>query len=429
MPISECSFCGALTVTENNVCTACEQMMGGNPNHQTREDFSHQQNAAERFPQGFEGFVQAANRPEPQAFNQPPQSFNQPSETFVPPPRREFVAPYHSQSTSTCLRCGSTIPRGMSTCGGCPTGKTKSFLKRAVVVAVILVMGYFAYDLGYEMVSARGVVRRYEKVTGSAAAFDSIVFKGDVEVKPVPGFFSGKNIDTSGMGSIPAAGFDFTMVFQSSGKSAVELEQGGMTVFKQVYDGTKGWELNRMGGRNSIQDKNDGFGLKKMGAGIDDYESVEFMDSSAVSGFASGLVENVKSIASIKMGNETLMIGERVCIKAVAQRNGKPDTSVLVFDKSSGLLIGMVKTDKVGDKEMPSVILFDEYRRFTYKGSGPFSFFRSNQVAVPTKWTFAAPLPVDQQNYMPNVLVMTFKVADVSFDGIFNPAIFNRPPS
>lgn len=431
MPISECSFCGALSVTENSVCAACEQLMGGQTARQPTEQFSSPQEGFQQFPQGFEGF--GSDAVPSNSFHQPrqevasAQTFEQPTRSFQPP-RQQFGGPFQPENTSTCLRCGSVIPRGMSTCDSCPGGKSKSFLKKLAVVAILLVIGYFSYDLGFEMVSARGVVRRYEKATGSDATFDSIVFKGEVDVKQVPGFFNGKSIDMTQVGKIPGAAFDFTMVFQSPGKSAVEMEQGGTTVFKQAYDGTKGWELNRMGGQSSVVDKNDGFGLRKMGVGIDDFDSVEFMDSSAASSFADGKVDNVKSIAQIKVGSETKTIGERVCVKGVSTRNGKPETSVMVFDKSSGLLIGMVKTEKVGDKEVPSVILFDEYRRFAYKGSGPLNFFRSNQVSVPTKWTIAISPPANPQIIIPSPLVMTFNVADVSFDGIFNPQIFNRPP-
>lgn len=421
MPISECSFCGALTVTETGICSACEQMMNDTVASQSAETVTPPPRELERFPEGFEGFGNPASQPDPPAFSQPPQ-------TFAPPPRRDFVPAFEPEKTSTCLRCGATIPRGMATCDACPAGRSKSVLKKLALVAAMLVLGYFAYDFGYEMVSARGVVRKYEKATGSGVAFDSIVFKGDVEVKNVAGFFKDKKIDMATVAATPGSNMEFTMVFQSSGKSAVELEQGGTTLFKQVYDGTKGWELSRVGGRPAIVDKNDGFGLRKMGVGIDDFDSVEFMDARAASDFAGGRVDNVKSIAQIKLGSETLNISERVCVKAVAIRNGKPETSVLVFDKSSGLLIGMIKVEKVGDKEVSSVILFDDYRRFTYKGSGPLSFFRSNQVSVPTKWTIAVSGPPDPQIPVPGAMVMSFTVADVSFDGIFNPAIFNRPP-
>lgn len=407
MPISECSYCGALTITDDKVCTACAML------------------------------IEVPNSPSPGV--QPPpvadaepvdQQFGQsaplpyPGSSASPPRRDNFGTEIVVENTGTCIRCGAAIPPQFRTCEVCPK-KKGSFGKKFAVVGVLCVIGYFIFNFGYQYVSPRGLVRNYEKATNSSADVDSFMIKGEVTVSAVQAFGLSDSVDAEIAKDRNGERSDFRMAFQTPGKSAVEMTRGKSIVFKEVYDGQSGWSID--GPNAAIQNKNDGFRFKRMGVGIDDYDSMEFLDKASEESFAVGQLKIIKARRTVNVGNEKLTISEMVFVRGVVTRNGSSEQTVLAFDRGSRMLLGMATSSKFDGKELASVILFDGYRRFPFKTTGLSSLLGSNQIMIPTKWLVVVGNGVTPQNPLAASVVMTFDVKDVDSIGGVDPAIFQRP--
>lgn len=404
MKISECSYCGALAITDKDVCTSCEALISP------------------------EAAPVAANAPQTtiNGFGQTSQTvlnsaYPAPQTKYIPqaaPPRNNFPRSYQPAQPvldARCLRCKTPIPRGQSQCFDCENRKSPrgKFLAAFLVIAVIA--GFFSFDYVYAMVSPRGIFRKYAKTTG---ADDSIIFgnfslKGEARVMPIYSFgFNAESVDTATAGQNQELGekFSFKMIYQKPNLSSIEFTKtepsGNRTAFKQVFDGVRGWKYTDMPGQPAgYQDTNDAFASKKMGLGMDEYDSLEFSNGSTEIEFGKQTVSVLSEKKSFNIGGAPTPSDSKVIVKATQRHNGVPDSSLLVFDQKTGLLLGIIKIAMMNNTSFTTTIFFNNYEKFPVKRQGFFGVGNS-MVMVPTRMSFVTgPSKASPQGMSPMIMI------------------------
>src|SRR5215204_2092652 len=387
MKISECSFCGMMAITDQDVCTSCAALMASETEPAAQNTASPEINTQA----GINPFQQAPPADQTPAFQAPNNNYAAESfqngggysNSYQPPPIMD----------ERCIKCKTLILRGQMQCFDCANKKSSPFKKLTVFAMLVAVIGYFSFDYVYEMVSPSGTFRKYAKTTGAddSLVYENFVLKGDtvVSVDAPPGFY-----DQGTSSSKQAAqSFSFKMIYKKPNISSIEIIRdgdaaGSSTAFKQVFDGTRGWKYTNMPPQPAgYQDTDDAFAFTKMGLGLDKYDSLEFMNEAAAQEFGPGNVKALTEIKEIESADIKLTSGEKTVIVGKQKRNGKTESSLLVFDQKSGLLLGMIKNAMMGNLLVTTIIYFDKYSKFPVKRNGLFGV-QETRILVPTKMTF-----------------------------------------
>ena len=345
----------------------------------------------------------------------------QPNYQNTPPPRLEDrrSAPYSAEPLleSSCVKCGAPLPRGQRACLDCGFSKKSSPIKYLVALLIIGVIGFFTFDYAYEQVSPYGTVKKYAKTTGVVdnIVYENFVLKGETSVT-ADASFSTKNLGT----------FSFKMVHKKPNVSSVEFLRGEETAFKQVYDGTRGWKYTNMPGQPvGYQDTEDGFGSKKMGLGMDNYDSLEFMDEAAREQFGPEIVDALSKIKEVEMEPLKQPSGEKTFLVGKDKRNGKTEPSLLVFDQKTGLLLAVAKNAFVNNMVLTTVIYFDNYAKFPVKRKGLFGVSEV-RVLMPTKMKIATGLNTAWRAAGMPVITINMDIKSVETDTEIDAGYFTK---
>jgi hypothetical protein len=375
MKISECNYCGMLAITdEQDICASCQAFIAPETEALAQNSGQPETNApAEINP--FQHASHEAGAPMP-AYQTTPNTQYVPQTDFsnAPPNFQEpggFPNSHEPPLESSCLKCGAPIPRGQRTCDTNCLGKKSSPLKYLVALLLIGAIGFFTFDYAYEQVSPYGTFRKYAKTTGAddSLVFENFVLKGETVVS-VDAPLDLQIIGTSKSRDVREE-FSFKMVYKKPNVSGVELLRGSETVFKQVFDGTSGWKYTNMPGQPAgYQDTEDGFGAKKMGLGLDEYSSLEFLNEETTKEFGANYIKSLSEIKEVEVADIKQPSKAKTFIVAKQKRNGKPESTLLVFDQESGLLLSMVKNTMMGSILVTSAIYFDKYSKFPFKRKG-----------------------------------------------------------
>ena len=212
------------------------------------------------------------------------------------------------------------------------------------------------------------------------------MLKGDANVAvDAPPGFTARGMTGGGQ---TLNSFSFKMTYQKPNISGVEMIRENETVYKQVFDGVKGWKYTNMPGqRAGYQDTEDAFAAKKMGLGLDEYDSLEFMNDAAAQQFGPQNIKVLTDKKEFEVADLKKPTGEKTILVGKQKRNGKTDTTLLVFDQSTGLLLGVIKNDMTGNVLVTTIIHFDKYAKFPVKRKGLFGVGET-RILAPTKMTF-----------------------------------------
>ncbi|HEY0458949.1 MAG TPA: hypothetical protein VGC97_07315 [Pyrinomonadaceae bacterium] len=424
MKISECSFCGVLAITDQDICASCRAFTS---------------------PENQSATAQNPSQTEANAFHQAPRTaFNPAYPATVSAPANEYAPPFQAPPAprgnsyqpppvieGRCLRCQTPVPRGTPKCSDCANGKKSSPLKLLVVFTIIaVVVGFFSFDYIYTQVSPRGVFRKYEKTTGAdnSLIFENFTLKGDTNVS----VSSGPSYTTAGFSDRNAVGakFSFKMVFKKPNKSSIEFisdtDTGSVTAFKQAFDGVRGWKFtNMMNQPAGYQDTDDGFASKKLGLGMDEYDSLEFLNDKIAEEYGKENIKTLTAIEALEVADLKKPSEGKIVVLANQKINGKIDSSLLVFDRSSGLLVGMIKKTMVREMPLFTFIYFNKYAKFPVKRSGYFGV-EETRILVPTAMSFVTRANNSGQvNSMP-VVTIELAVKNVEFDAAIEDSYFQR---
>jgi hypothetical protein len=412
-----------LAITDRDVCTSCAALF-----------ISPETEAA----------AQNAAPPEINPFQQTPQAagsapvYPAPGNNYVPqnlPPRSGFG---NSLQTSPpvmdarCMRCRTIIARGESRCFDCANKKSSPFKRLAVAAVLVAVIGFFSFDYVYEQVSPHGIFRKYAKTTGAddSIVFDNFVLTGETYV----------SVDSSADSFKPnrvledkhsLEDFSFKMVFKKPSLSSVEFMRdggsGSHTAFKQVFDGTRGWKYMNMPNQPAgYQDTDDAFASKKLGMGMDEYDSLEFMNEAAAQEYGKDNIKALTDIKEIEAADIKKPSGEKVIVLGKQKLNGKIDSSLLVFDQQTGLLLGILKK-AVTNNNMPviTIIYLNKYAKFPVKRKGLFGV-EETRILVPTKMSFVTkPGDSGKVSGMP-VIMIELNIKAVEINAAIEDSYFTR---
>ncbi|MBS1795119.1 MAG: hypothetical protein JSS81_14770 [Acidobacteria bacterium] len=443
MIVSECSYCGSQALTENGVCAVCAAFITP-PAEPAETHPAPPANEYQPSPPVVEFQMPPADfapaSAAPRSEFQPPPAFS-PSPAFPPPPRRAgfdngFQPP--PVMDARCVRCKTMIPRGQTVCADCANKKSPRLKVAVILMLLIAAAGYFGFDYVYAAVSPRGVFRKYAKTTGAddSLVFDGYSMKGEARVTFItdPNFnantldegMSLQNMDAQRIGQF----FSLQIVYKKPNLSGVELTQGAgaetRTVFKEVFDGARGWSYTNMPNQPAgYQEKGDGFPSKKMGLGMEEYDSAAFIDPEIQKEYG---VETIKllsekkglDVAGVRTPSETKTI-----VKAVQKQNGRDEASLLVFDEKTGLLLGMIKKEAVNGAPVTTTIFFNNYDRFSVKRSGLFGT-GSARVLVPTRITLVMSRAGDPMAALAPPLMIDLNVKSIDTETPVDDKFFQR---
>jgi hypothetical protein len=428
MKISECTYCGMTAITDRDICTSCAELL-----FPENELAAAAQNVAppeiNPFQQAPPDLAPVLTAPNNNYVPQPVPSQPVENQTFPSQPVENQTFPNrtianrafpnrggHPDSHQTppvmdarCVRCKIAVPRGQSQCFDCQNKKSAPF-KSIVVFSIFAVIGFFGFNYVYEQVSPHGTFRKYAKTTGAddSLIFENYILKGEAAVTvDAPISFTSNGISGGGR---KTEGFSFKMIFKKPNISSIEFmrddSSGNATVFKQVYDGARGWKYTNMPNqRAGYQDTDDAFATKKLGMGLDEYDSLEFMNEASAPEFGKGNIKSLTDIKEIEVADISKPSGEKTLILGKQKRNGKTESSLLVFDRQTGLLLGIIKNAMTGDLLLTTVIRLDKYTKFPVKRKGLFGV-EETRVLMPTRLSFVMRANNSSQvNGMPEITI------------------------
>lgn len=417
MKISECSYCGTLAITDNDVCSSCQLMIAP----ETPADAPYAVNSEAGSFQPHAQVVATSGYPAP------------PNVESAPPAPRPFPGLYQSTQPvldSKCVKCRTPLPRGQRICFDCENKKSSPWKKLAFLLIFVVAAGFFSFDYVYEQVSPHGTFRKYAKATGAddSLVYENFVLTGEtvLSVNAPMGFKATVN---SADGSSSET-FAFKMLFKKPNLSGVEFmngEAGSNTVFKQVFDGTRGWKYSNMPGQTaSYQDTEEGFGSKKMGLGMDDYDSLEFAGETIAQDYGKDYIKRLTDIKEIEIADIKKPTGEKTILLGKQKLNGKIESSLLVFDRNTGMLLGMLKKGVMGNTPVMTIIYSDKYVKFPVKRKGWFGVSET-PVLVPTKMSFVTTAGMTGQlNGVPTITIQ-LNVKAVETDAKIEDKYFQKP--
>jgi hypothetical protein len=394
MKISTCCYCGVTGFTNDaEVCFSCEKMMAPAAEPTATGDHA----AAENVPGAS---VQAAAG-SPSAF----------ADADPAAEREGFGHTYEPAGAAMdarCLRCQQPVARGRSQCDSCENPKRGfPFFKCAALLIALAVGGFFGFEHVFVKVSPYGIMWKSAKNSGwdSSIVYENFAVRGEAEVQLVPYRVGGDEplvekpltiLNTAALLSAQSVAeankkkFSFRLVFVKPDKVGIELIDndgpGPKTIFKQVFDGERGWKYVDMPNQPvGYEDTGDAFSSKKMGLGAEEFRSLEFLTSSIGIEYGVKNVDVLTERRSLTVDGETLNSDERVTVQAKMDHDGKPDATLLVFDRGTGLLMGMMKKTVLDKAIITTHVVFDCYQKFRVKYKGLFGSSYKD-VMVPTKW-------------------------------------------
>lgn len=437
MKITECSYCGILAITDEGVCTTCKTSLEPElPDQTTKTD----------------------NQIESSSVSQTV------SQTFSSPRNHDFQNstasegfPGYRQSTqlpldSTCLRCGAPAPRSHRRCSSCETkSEQKSSPVRKLaflgIFLALLLGGYLLFY--YEDSSPAGVLKKYERASGAdpSLIFENFSFNGKAHVfvtafKGTPDkvtFQDGKFVTGESV-RVGEENYSFKMVFKKPNKSKIEFTKSDVSpgstaqtpAFIQAFDGVNGWRYSSMMNQKPTTEKtDDAFADRSLGLGLDKYDSVELLNDAIASEFGKEVIQSYDSIKTFEVSSLPVKSEEKVIVHTKKTlSNQKIDNSLMIFDKKSGFLLGVIKKSIVNGTTVISTIFIDKYRKFPVNYQGFFGV-GSKSVLVPTSWKFVMEPPKSTPaggNSSPRINVtIELNVEELKVDTQIDDAIFIMP--
>lgn len=416
MKISNCSYCGLLAITNEDVCESCESLFS--PDDQD----STQSNETELPPMVESSSISTSSTPDNESLWERSQNRNQFSDSD---------RPIQTDSKSNCLRCGIPIDYGLTKCFECENKKFPA-VKVSIVFAVLAILiGTFSFSYIYESFSPWGIYGKYAKATGAddSIIFENFSFKGEARVMATipskdPKSFESSLSVSNVYGQQGGEKFSFEMVYKKPNMTSIEFTRGSQTVLKQVFDGTLGWKYTNMPNQPvGYQDTDDAFGLKKMGMGLEEYDSMEFLDDKIKAEYGEeniAVFSGLKTfdVEGIKKDSKSLVI-----VQGRNKKNGKDDKSLLIFDQETGFLIGMMRKDMVNNSPVVTTILFNNYKKYLVNKQS-YLWVSNDYVLIPTKTTF-----VMKQTGSIYSIVIELNIEKFNIDVPIDDKVFVKPQS
>ena len=349
----------------------------------------------------------------------------------TPPPRFEerggATTSAHVQPLdANCVRCRAAVPRGQQICFDCNQPKKSSPFKYIVALLLIGVIGFFSFDYAYEQLSPYGTLRKYAKTTGAddSLVYSNVVLKGETNVS-----VNSANAplwDAKLPSRDPMGTFTFKMIHKKPNVSSVEMMREDETVFKQVFDGTSGWKYTNMPGQPAgYEDTDEGFASEQTGLGMDNYDSLEFMNPASMQEFGQDVVELLNKTKEVEAANLKQPTVDKTFIVAKSKRRGKTESTLLVFDQQTGLMLAMARNSMINNMVATNAIFFDNYAKFPVKRKGLFGTSET-RVLVPTKMRMVMGVNNLWRAAGMPVVIIDMNIKTVETDAEIDPEYFTR---
>lgn len=432
MKINECSYCGMTAFTDEGICPACLAALGQaetvqNPNAENIVETSPVGAVFESFPQSFESENYA---------HQSQTVFVQETRS---PPRRDS-----SENWKRCAVCNAGIAQYREVCSRCEVSvksvKKKSGFGRyaAGIVMLILIVGGFYHFRADN--SPAGILRKFEKATGTSnsLSFETFVMKGEAKITITGATSPGPTTISNPVRILAEEKYYFDMFFKNPNKSLLDFYKISVepnssaheSALKQGFNGINGWKYTNLFNQPvRVENNSDSFGDKRMGMGLDEYESVEELNDTIRAKYGDELIKAFESLKTFEVDGAAVQSDKKVFLLVKSPKtDGKTDESLLVFDEKSGFLVGMLKKNIINESSIFTKIFANGYKKFYVKEKGFFGI-KGKFILVPTIWKFDMKLskPAEKQGPLEVLLTIELKVESLLTDVPIDDAIFEKP--
>ena len=433
MKINECSYCGMTAFTDEGICPACKLALGQTETTQNTENIvetSPVEEVFESFPQFFESEDYA----------------NQSQTEFVremrSPPRRDSP-----ESWKRCAVCNAGIAQYREVCSRCELSvksvrKKSGFGKYAVgIIMLILIVGGFYHFRADN--SPAGILKKFEKATGTSKSliFETFVMRGEAKIIATGATVQGPTTASNPVRILTEEKYYFDMFFKNPSKVFLDFYKIAVkpnspaheSAYKQGFNGTNGWKYTNLFNHLArLEDSGDGFGERRMGLGLEEYESVEALSETIRAAYGDELIKSFDSLKTFEVEGAAIPSEKKTYLLAKKTKtDGTIDESLLIFDEKSGFLVGLLKKSNVNNSTVTTKIYADSYKKFYVKEQGFFGI-KSKFVLVPTVWKFVMgqPKTTESNNPAANISVnIELKVESLTTDTPIDDAIFEKPAS
>ena len=419
-----------LAITDRDVCTSCQAFVT---------------------PETQPALAQDAVPPASSEFQQTPQTF--PAPAFPVPDNQYAPQTFQNRTGFTnsppimdarCARCKILIERGQTQCFDCQNRKSSSPFKSIAAFVVFAVAGYFGFNYFFANSSSHAIIRKFEQTTGadSSIVFENFTFSGDAQMTvsnvSTQQVLMGREPQNNQKAKPVTANFNFQMIYKKPNKSLIEMTaqdaSGTYTAYKQAFDGVTGWKLTNIGNRlPRVETTEDAFAEKKMGMGLDEYDSVEevtIKDENIINTYGLETLQFVSGFSTVYVEGSPVSCPKKTIILVKKKQNGKTDASLLFFDEKTGFLMAVVKKTEVNGTSVISKIFTDTYKKFPVKRKGTFGV-EDMHILIPTSWTIETePSEADQRLGNANLFVtINLHIKEVVIDSSVNDSAFAMPSS
>ena len=430
MKINECSYCGMTAFSDEGICPACQAALGQSEiaqNPVSETEYAAETFPVESFPQSFESANYADN------------SQTEFASANVSPRRNAF------EGYKRCAICNAGIAQYREVCSRCtvavkPDKKKSGFGKFATAfVFLILIVGGFYYLR--EDTSPAGILRKFEKATGTSKnlVFETFVMKGESTISITGARSPGPITQSNPISILATEKYYFDMSFKNPSKILLDFYKISVTpnspshesAYMQGFNGTNGWTYTNIFNQPArLEDGGDAFGDKRMGLGLEEYESVEALSEAKRAEYGDELIKSFDTLKTFEVDGAQIVSEKKSYLLArKTKADGKTDESLLIFDEKSGFLVGLLKKDIVNGTPVVTKIFADIYKKFWVKEKGYFGV-GGKFVLMPTIWKFIMGLPKSAGNTSPMASVsvtIELKVESLTTDVAVDDTIFEKP--
>ena len=338
------------------------------------------------------------------------------------------------------MMCKKPIPLGERICFECNNKKfpVAKFLGTFALLAILA--GGFYFYLHFIKNSPSAILKKFAAVTGAdkAGDFESLSLKGKtmfsirIGTKMFRGF-----VDNAGIGNAPKPleeNCSFEMTIQKPNKSYLEFFKTDplngavktQVAYQQAFDGFNGWSyINMFNQPPRYEDQGNGFDSNKMGMGLGDYDSVEFLNDEIKKQYGTENIERLTSLSTFYVDEVVKNTESKVVVLAKKTRGEKTDAELLVFDEKTGFMLGMIKKEEVKGSVVTTIISTNNYKTFTVEGktSGVSSAILAN------RWSFEMETPDPKGTGQSIFVTIILDIESMKIDVPVDEKIFLKPIS
>ena len=413
-----------MAFSENGVCPSCETANSTEPvfDEESANEFDDFQTVP------VSGFSQELNTEiEPDEDFSPP-SYSQNFDDFQS--LQSDRPSYQSAPRVSCMLCNKLIPAVQKVCSECANKKSpmKKLFTAFAVLAILAILGggVYAYKFYLENAPMR-VLDDYAKATGSdkMANIQNLSLKGKVKIKVSTSPIN-QGLQTRSMEEFLL----FDLILENPNKSYMEFFKNNSennpsqkeVFYKQAFDGFNSWKFVRLFDQPAqLEDTPGGVEGSKPEFFLQKYDSVEYLNDEIKKEYGEEALEQLTSITSFAVDGNLKMSNS----KEIVQVKKNNDKTLMVFDKKSHLLLGILKIDNSKGSPLTATIYADNYRtlKVKEKNAGEVSVLLANQ------WKFEMYGKNVESSKVDVSVSMTLNIESVETDITVDPKIFYKPIS